>query len=262
MSALIQSPGGKSPNASVLPSLSLYMFFCVCVSLSPSSYPATGDCWLLYRKERDTWNRIISMPNINSSSRWLFFLLFGLHSRLGVGGRQDMRRLPSRRHSFRCTALIMGGSWGRDGERNADIWERERDQGTAVPYIYIIWNIMEIKEKEEAKKCPKRWPMSDGSTGDGKERKKKRSERRTRSKKLLNRQVEQIQLGSGPKFDRSLIVVRRDPVCLGIPSGHLHAPLTYGSTHTLHVLGGRPYRSIRILQPLPYYLLAAPQPAV
>ena len=98
---------------------------------------------------------------------------------------------------------------------------------------------MEIKEKEEAKKCPKRWPMSDGSTGDGKERKKKRSERRTRSKKLLNRQVEQIQLGSGPKFDRSLIVVRRDPVCLGIPSGHLHAPLTYGSTHTLHVLGGQ-----------------------
>ena len=98
---------------------------------------------------------------------------------------------------------------------------------------------MEIKEKEEAKKCPKRWPMSDDSTGDGKEKKKKRSERRTRSKKLLNRQVEQIQLGSGPKFDRSLIVVRRDPVCLGIPSGHLHAPLTYGSTHTLHVLGGQ-----------------------
>ena len=32
---------------------------------------------------------------------------------------------------------------------------------------------MEIKEKEEAKKCPKRWPMSDGSTGDGKERKKR-----------------------------------------------------------------------------------------
>ena len=91
---------------------------------------------------------------------------------------------------------------------------------------------MEIKEKEEAKKCPKRWPMSDDSTGDGKEKKKKRSERRTRSKKLLNRQVEQIQLGSGPKFDRSLIVVRRDPVCLGIPSGHLHAPLTYGSTHS------------------------------
>ena len=98
--------------------------------------------------------------------------------------------------------------------------------------------------------------------GGRKREEKKRSERRTRSKKLLNRQVEQIQLGSGPKFDRSLIVVRRDPVCLGIPSGHLHAPLTYGSTHTLHVLGGRPYRSIRILQPLPYYLLAAPQPAV
>ena len=75
--------------------------------------------------------------------------------------------------------------------------------------------------------------------GGRKREEKKRSERRTRSKKLLNRQVEQIQLGSGPKFDRSLIVVRRDPVCLGIPSGHLHAPLTYGSTHTLHVLGGQ-----------------------
>ena len=47
MSALIQSPGGKSPNASVLPSLSIYVFLCVSLSLPHLiPQPETVGCFI------------------------------------------------------------------------------------------------------------------------------------------------------------------------------------------------------------------------